>query len=117
VREVTDLLTPAEAAEALRVEVKTLVRWADKGALPVVRTVGGHRRFPRTAVEPLATPVKRARRSRNRAAEFETVTLELPTDQLDWLTFRASVSDLTMSDYVARSLDAHRRRVESKTGR
>ena len=42
---VTDLLTVAEVAAALRVNPKTVARWAQAGDLPAVRTIGGHRRF------------------------------------------------------------------------
>ena len=44
------LLTPAEVASLFRVTPKTVTRWAEAGKLPVVRTLGGHRRFPAGAV-------------------------------------------------------------------
>jgi excisionase family DNA binding protein len=44
------LLTPAEVAAAFRVDPKTVTRWANAGKLPSIRTLGGHRRFPRGAV-------------------------------------------------------------------
>ena len=90
---------------------------ADNGALPIVRTLGGHRRFPRAAVEQLATPQKRVRIRRRTSSELESVTLELPAEQLDWLGERAPRNGETLSGYIARILDAHRRRVESNTGR
>jgi len=40
------LLTPGEVATLFRVTPKTVTRWAEAGKLPVVRTLGGHRRFP-----------------------------------------------------------------------
>ncbi len=40
------LLTPAEVATLFRVTPKTVTRWAEAGKLPVVKTLGGHRRFP-----------------------------------------------------------------------
>lgn len=43
-----ELMTPAEVATAFRVDPRTVVRWADEGKLPSVRTLGGHRRY-RTA--------------------------------------------------------------------
>ena len=49
------LLTLKQAAQRLSVHTTTLRRWADNGAIPVVVTPGGHRRFPRSAVEALAT--------------------------------------------------------------
>lgn len=39
------LLTPGEVAEIFRVDPKTVSRWALKGKLPFIRTLGGHRRF------------------------------------------------------------------------
>jgi len=45
-----DLLTPGEVAALFRVTPKTVTRWAEAGKLPVVRTMGGHRRFPADAV-------------------------------------------------------------------
>lgn len=45
-----DLLTPAEVARLFRVDPKTVTRWAQAGKLPSVRTLGGHRRFPRAEV-------------------------------------------------------------------
>jgi excisionase family DNA binding protein len=46
----TDLLTPAEVATLFRVSPKTVSRWAEAGRLPVVKTLGNHRRFPAGAV-------------------------------------------------------------------
>lgn len=48
-----ELLKPAEVALAFRVDPKTVVRWANAGRLPSVRTPGGHRRFFRADVEAL----------------------------------------------------------------
>ena len=44
----------AEAAKILRVSPKTVSRWAKEGKLPHVVTLGGHRRFPSTAIRQLA---------------------------------------------------------------
>ena len=44
------LLTPGEVAALFRVTPKTVTRWAEAGKLPVVRTLGGHRRFPASQV-------------------------------------------------------------------
>lgn len=52
------LLTLTEAARHLGVHTATLRRWADKGNIEVVITPGGHRRFPREAVQRLATHAK-----------------------------------------------------------
>lgn len=39
------LLTPAEVAKLFRVDPKTVARWAEKGKLTSVRTLGGHHRY------------------------------------------------------------------------
>jgi excisionase family DNA binding protein len=39
------LLTPAEVAAMLRVDPKTVTRWARGGKLSSIRTPGGHRRY------------------------------------------------------------------------
>ncbi|ALD73264.1 excisionase [Trueperella pyogenes] len=46
----TELMTPSEVATFFRVDPKTVARWADSGKLPSIRTLGGHRRFPRKEV-------------------------------------------------------------------
>ena len=40
-----DLLTPSEVGALFRVDAKTVTRWAQKGKLTSVRTLGGHRRY------------------------------------------------------------------------
>lgn len=47
------LYMPYEVAEAFRVDVKTVTRWAKAGKLPYIRTLGGHRRYPADAVDDL----------------------------------------------------------------
>ncbi|MEQ4724996.1 BldC family transcriptional regulator [Nonomuraea sp. B19D2] len=44
------LLTPGEVAAKFRVDPKTVSRWGRTGALTSVKTPGGHRRFPESAV-------------------------------------------------------------------
>lgn len=39
------LMSPGEVARLLRVDPKTVSRWASQGKLHSVRTPGGHRRF------------------------------------------------------------------------
>jgi len=39
------LLTPGEVATMLRVDPKTVTRWARGGKLSSIRTPGGHRRY------------------------------------------------------------------------
>ncbi len=45
--------TSSEVAALFRVDPKTVTRWADRGWLPSIRTLGGHRRFPRDEVDRL----------------------------------------------------------------
>jgi excisionase family DNA binding protein len=47
----TDLLTSAEVARLVGVGPTAVKRWADSGALPCIRTAGGHRRFRRLDVD------------------------------------------------------------------
>ncbi len=46
----TKLLTPAEVAAMLRVDPKTVTRWARAGKLSSIRTPGGHRRYSESEV-------------------------------------------------------------------
>lgn len=47
-----ELMTPAEVAQAFKVDPKTVTRWAKAGKLPAaIRTIGGHRRFRRSDIE------------------------------------------------------------------
>jgi len=39
------LLTPGEVAELMRVDPKTVTRWAAADRIASVRTLGGHRRY------------------------------------------------------------------------
>jgi excisionase family DNA binding protein len=44
------LLTPAEVAAMLRVDPKTVTRWARGGKLSSIRTPGGHRRYSESEI-------------------------------------------------------------------
>jgi excisionase family DNA binding protein len=44
------LLKPAEVAQLMRVDPRTVANWAKEGKLRCSRTAGGHRRFPEDAV-------------------------------------------------------------------
>ncbi len=46
-----DWLSLSDAAKLLGVHPSTVRQWSDKGALPVHRTEGGHRRYRRSEVE------------------------------------------------------------------
>lgn len=50
----SDYLTPAEVARVLHVSPKTISRWATRGLLPCLVTLGGHRRFRREDVDEIA---------------------------------------------------------------
>lgn len=53
--EASDLMTPAEVAATLRVDAKTVTRWAKTGRLSFTWTPGGHRRYLRPEVESYLT--------------------------------------------------------------
>jgi excisionase family DNA binding protein len=57
-----EMLTLGAASKILGVDPDTLRRWADAGKIEVFTTPGGHRRFPRAAVEAML-PRPRARRA------------------------------------------------------
>jgi excisionase family DNA binding protein len=45
-----DFMTPKEVAALFRVDPKTVTRWHNDGKIDAIRTVGGHRRYPRRQV-------------------------------------------------------------------
>jgi excisionase family DNA binding protein len=47
-------LRSAEVAAILQVSPKTVARWAQQGLLPCQHTLGGHRRYPESAIRELA---------------------------------------------------------------
>ena len=51
---VATFLRSAEVAAILQVSPKTVARWAQQGQLPCQRTLGGHRRYPESAIRSLA---------------------------------------------------------------
>jgi excisionase family DNA binding protein len=62
-----EYLTPTEAADRLLVATVTLRLWANKGLLPSVTTLGGHRRFRAEDVEAFAA-LHQPKAGRRRAA-------------------------------------------------
>jgi len=46
-------LRSADVAAILQVSPKAITRWAQQGRLPYQRTLGGHRRYPATAIRGL----------------------------------------------------------------
>lgn len=57
-----DLMTPAEVAEAFRIDPKTVTRWARTGKLTSIRTPGGHRRYSRAEIDAIKTGTRQERR-------------------------------------------------------
>lgn len=55
------LLKPGEAAAMLRVNRKTINRWANEGRLPVVRTPTGQIRVPRAHITAILTDTTTSR--------------------------------------------------------
>ena len=51
-------LRTGEVARILHVERETVTRWARKGKLPHVRTLGGHFRFPEAEIRELAASLR-----------------------------------------------------------
>ena len=56
-------LKAADVARLLHVSPKTVARWADMNRLPHIKTLGGHRRFPRAEVVEFIEKAKRSRAS------------------------------------------------------
>jgi len=52
-------LRSAEVAAILHVTPKTINRWSRAGLLPFQRTLGGHRRYPESAIRELAASLAR----------------------------------------------------------
>ncbi len=52
--ETGDWISLQEASALLGVAASTLRRWGDEGRVPMKRTLGGHRRFSRAAIDRLA---------------------------------------------------------------
>jgi excisionase family DNA binding protein len=46
-----ELMTPSEVAKVLRVDAKTVTRWAERGLVRSIKTPGGHNRFYRTDID------------------------------------------------------------------
>ncbi len=47
-------IATSDVARMLHVHPKTVSRWAKEGRLPFIRTLGGHRRYPKIEIERLA---------------------------------------------------------------
>jgi excisionase family DNA binding protein len=58
-------LTRAEVAAIFQVAPSTITRWAEAGKLPVIKTLGGHRRYDADAVQVLARQYSRELLTKN----------------------------------------------------
>ena len=54
------LLTPRQVAARFAVDPKTVTRWARTGALPFIRTPGGHRRYRESVIDSLTVEILEA---------------------------------------------------------
>jgi excisionase family DNA binding protein len=64
------LLTPAEVAALLRVDPKTVTRWAEQGKFHSIRTLGGHRRYNEAEIQAFLAGSGQAPRRAPRAARL-----------------------------------------------
>lgn len=62
-------LRTSEVASRLQVSPKTVSRWAKEGRLPYLATLGGHRRFPASAIETLVGNLSSLKYVLDRVAE------------------------------------------------
>lgn len=97
---VPEFLTTREAADRLGVALRTAQLWVEAGALPAWKTVGGHRRIPREAVEAME-----ARRRLAVAASAERVRVLLVE------------SDDLLRDLFRRMAEATQARIELSAAR
>jgi excisionase family DNA binding protein len=90
-------VTLGEAAEALGVSSSTVRRWADTGRIQVVRTSGGHRRFP-------ASELRRLNAEAATATRPEVRPTPLPAEPLPGLHELLGGAAPELSAAVARGL-------------
>jgi excisionase family DNA binding protein len=90
-------VTLGEAAEALGISTSTVRRWADTGRIQVVRTSGGHRRFP-------ASELRRLNAEAATATRPEVRPTPLPAEALPALHELLGGSASELSAAVARGL-------------
>ena len=72
-----DWLALGDASRRLGVDPDTLRRWADGGKIEVFVTPGGHRRFPRAAVEALLPRQTTSTRSREGVGAVDRMAADL----------------------------------------
>jgi excisionase family DNA binding protein len=106
-----DWLTLGAASRALGVDEDTLRRWADSGKVDVFVTPGGHRRFPRAAIEAMIPAPPRATRPRSLSG------MGAPIDRVAARLRRRVRSELTASGPWAERLGEEDRAVFREHGR
>ncbi|MEZ5940360.1 MAG: helix-turn-helix domain-containing protein [Planctomycetaceae bacterium] len=82
-----ELISPKQVAQAIGVSESSLKRWCDRGILPSIKTAGGHRRIPVTAVlayirETGQTLAEPELLGLSKATTGETRTLEVKRERL-----------------------------------
>jgi len=93
-------LGTAEVAALLHVSPKTVARWAKEGKLPVLNTLGSHRRYPEQAIRELADELRKWP-----DAEASTTARSEPTDELGHNVRPLHISDVRpLSGELAREL-------------
>ena len=85
----TDWISTKKAMQLLGVGSTTIKRWADQDKLPFIRTIGGHRRFRRDAVNRL---LRQQPATDKNAAIREWI--ELLTEESDVMRIRAEIYQL-----------------------
>lgn len=66
-----DLLSRSQVAEMFNVAPSTVTRWADQGKLIYIRTLGGHRRYPKEGITEIVRQI-------TQEEQMETMTIEIP---------------------------------------
>lgn len=73
------LLTRAEVAEIFQVSPSTVTRWAEAGKLPVVKTLGGHRRYEAKTVMDVAHNFIQQTEVTKQEANMQKTVIQVPT--------------------------------------
>lgn len=73
------LLSRAEVAEIFQVSPSTVTRWAEAGKLPVVKTLGGHRRYEAKAVMDVAHNFIQQSKVDKQEVNMQKTVIQVPT--------------------------------------
>ena len=79
-------LTTKRVAEALSVSESSVKRWCDQGAIPTIRTVGGHRRIP---LDGLLRFLEETNREVRVPSKLKTPDASVPSTPVDLDTLRS----------------------------